>query len=686
LDKIVTFAGKSDKGIFTHLLDYERSYLEKTASEYHPTIASYINAAKPIKGKTQILLTALGAGEWWGDNANGDYFPESELAHEGPDYGYKTFEHYAKIYKHHVNKDPTASFGDVPLSIYNPVFHRVELIVLLDNAKAPDIAQRVENGDYPDWSMGTRVPFDICSICGNKAPSRATYCEHARYYMGKIHPESGKKVYVRNVRPRFFDISYVLIGADRIAKTLRKVAHVRPDYMAMGSAEAAEKMAARAKSAAITKEVPGGDAPSSQDEVKESIKTLLRSIPEVKAREKVLPPEVMDRLSSLPLERSLSTMTMLGIVPKPQEFQRLFLIAKGLRQLADLLDQRNLCFDPMLKDEPSQSDMDAFDISHRHFDPFALELLRPHMEGRSYAAPHLGKRIVMIVKTAAPVCEEPIFIKASAEKDGKKPIGIMPVMIAAAGAYAALAKKAPVESLKGIDKLLQSDAGLGLAAALGIGLLSVFHNTFGPKVKGQFTPGKYENPDANDVFARIEQMKQKPYLKLASVSLPPSGVAANLGAAGKRLFLGIPAAYMASGVFAKHREINPYEEEGRMKSFVRQHPDLISGALIADAMLSARGRGSRGLINKLAPKVVGKTVGRFAKAAEAVDEIFGTEFAKTADAQDFLTNAVTWPLAIGKANLPGRIVGGLFDQAVLETSGKLLSKRKEKAEKSSPAS
>jgi len=65
-EKLLTFEGRNDRGIFTYLIDAERTHLEKTAAEYHPTIGAYINDAKPIPGKMQALLTALGAGEWWG--------------------------------------------------------------------------------------------------------------------------------------------------------------------------------------------------------------------------------------------------------------------------------------------------------------------------------------------------------------------------------------------------------------------------------------------------------------------------------------------------------------------------------------------------------------------------------------------------------------------------------------------
>ena len=664
MDKLLLFPGKTEKGVFTHLIDYERSYLQKTASQgaYHPTIASYISSAKQIPGKTQILLTALGSGEYWGDNANGDYFPESELAYDGTeDYGYRTFMKYAKIYKHHVNKNPHAAFGDVPLAVFNPAFHRVELIVLLDNAKAPDIADHIDNGNYPDWSMGTRIPYDVCSICGNKAPNMKFYCHHAKYMMGKIDPETGRKVFVRNYRPKFFDISYVLIGADRIAKTLLKVAHARPSYYGISSAALAEKAAEVAKQATIEKHVPAGpsEPPSSQTSG-EALRALAGSIPAVKAQERSLPPPVLEGLAKMPLSRSLSTMTLLGILPKPQEFQRLFLLSKGLRALADTLDQKALCFDPMMRPDPDASDMGSFDISHRHFDEDGMRLLLPFLPERSYASPHLARRIEVLIKTGSGTTARdlPTFIKWAEEDQKKKGLGLLPVMIAAAGAYAALSKKAPEGSLHGIDKLLQSKAGLGLATALGIGLLSMFHTTFDPKVKNHVDSGDYTNPDANDIFSRVEEHKEKPYLKLG-------GVTQNLGAAGRRLFIGVPAAYMGSGVLQKHHDTNPQDEEGRIRTFVRQHPEVIGGGLVADATLSARGKGSHAVIKK--------TLGGLRKVAEELD---GEELPeKTADLQDFVTNALVGPLATGRVNLPGKIVGGIVDSGIAEGLGHLLKKR-----------
>ena len=66
-----------------------------------------------------------------------------------------------------------------------------------------------------------------CSICGNKAPNRKAYCDHAKYQMGELLP-NGKRVFVWNPSPRFFDISMVRRPADRLGFMMKKVADAAP--------------------------------------------------------------------------------------------------------------------------------------------------------------------------------------------------------------------------------------------------------------------------------------------------------------------------------------------------------------------------------------------------------------------------------------------------------------------------
>ena len=651
MEKLLLFPGRTDRGIFTYVIDNELPYLVKTASEYHPEIANYINSAKKILGKTQILLTALGAGEVWGSNINGDFFPESGLSHFGEDYGYKTFEYSAKMYKHHINKDPTAAYGDVALSVYNPKYHRVELILVLDNAKAPDIAERMDNGDYPEWSMGCKVPFDVCSICGNKAPTRAHYCEHLKYYMGRIHPGTGKMAYAINYTPKFFDISQVLIGADKIAKTLKKVASINMKQ-SVSSALLAEKMAGK-KVAEIEKEIPSSP-PASQD----AVDTLAKAIPEVKAQEKPLPKELVDQLASNDIKKVFSTMVMMGIIPKPQEFQRILLISIGKKDVADHLDSHNMCFDPMMVPDPYPIHEKILGLSADKFDPSIMSALAPHVPDRSYALPHLARRIVIMIKRGNQE-NLPTFIKIGKDEDKRKPFGILPLMMLAAGLYAALSKNAPKEVVGKLDMVIAKYPALVAALAA---TPMIFNMVAGPHMKGQFDQATPVNPDVNNILARVEEQKAKPFLKISGL----------LGPASRRLFVGIPAVYMASGILQKHREANPYEQEGRIKSWIRKYPDLIGSALAFDAMMSLFGRGSYGVIKHLAPAA--KSF--FQKGSDFAAKAFpGSPVTKTASAQDFVTNALIWPLAFGGKGIPGRVVGGLFDQAILEGSRNVVSKK-----------
>lgn len=659
MDKLLIFPGKTDRGIFTFVIDKEIDHLTKTAAEYHPEISAYINGAKTIPGKTQILLTALGAGEFWGSNVNGDYFPESALAYPGKEYGFKTFETNAKVYKHHINKDPSANYGDVTLAVYNPTYHRVELIISLDNIRASDIVASINSGDYPEWSMGCRVPYDICSICGNKAPSRKEYCNHLKYYMNRIDPETGKHVHAINLHPRFFDISQVLIGADKIAKTLMKVAASAGRATPfLGSAYIAEKMATEEKAAEIEKQIPASDPPASQD----TVETMAAAIPEVKAQEKPLPEDVLDSLGSMPLKDVFSTLPLLGILPKPQEFQRIVLISIGKKKAADHLDHHNMCFDPKWVEEPSRSHMNLVDMGGSPSERI-IHMLKPFMGERSYAAPHLGKRLVVMIKSAG---QEylPNFIKMGADAE-RDPIGLMPILMLAAGMYAAFSKKAPGQAVGKIDNMIANHPLL--AGALVGAVPLAFNAAAGEEVRGEYdASGPLENPDRTDIFSRIEERKSKPYLKIAGPLLGP---------AGKRLFLGIPAAYMASGVMQKHREANPYEQEGRIRSFIRRNPDIIGAALGADAVMARSGKGSTKYIKGL-KNFGNKAWDKASKAKSAFTKKSSFE-TKESSAQDFLTNALIWPVAFGPKNLPGRIVGGLFDQAVFDTSGKLLAKKKQ---------
>ncbi len=204
---------------------------EKIAS-VHPEILAYKSQLSPEPGKTYVHILALGAGEYYGPNLNNDHFPWQGLQHDHTKtphphlHGFKTFLN-AHAFAHHVNKDPEKAYGDVLLSVLNSQMKRVELIVAIDDEKCvrnggEKTLQRIKAGEYPSTSMGCRVPYDVCSICGHKARFRPEYCEHMTTQAGKIY-EDGRKVFVYNPYPRFFDISFVFIGADRTSFVLERI-------------------------------------------------------------------------------------------------------------------------------------------------------------------------------------------------------------------------------------------------------------------------------------------------------------------------------------------------------------------------------------------------------------------------------------------------------------------------------
>jgi hypothetical protein len=73
MDKITTFAGYTENPHIFPMDMYETPMIKAAVGELHPLIADYISNVKPIPGKNILLIDALGAGEVWGCNVNGDY-------------------------------------------------------------------------------------------------------------------------------------------------------------------------------------------------------------------------------------------------------------------------------------------------------------------------------------------------------------------------------------------------------------------------------------------------------------------------------------------------------------------------------------------------------------------------------------------------------------------------------------
>ena len=158
-----------------------------------------------------LWIRIVSAGEFYGSNNNADYFPESELVEY-----FETFNE-AHPFKNHENKNVENAIGKIFTVRWNPVMKCVELLKGIDKKRSPEIARGYLKGYLTDVSMGCKVPYTVCSICGNKARKRSEFCDHVKYYRNQLL-STGERVYEINYKPKFHDSSTVLRGAERVAK------------------------------------------------------------------------------------------------------------------------------------------------------------------------------------------------------------------------------------------------------------------------------------------------------------------------------------------------------------------------------------------------------------------------------------------------------------------------------------
>jgi len=187
-----------------------------------------------VKDEVPVHLIALGASEAWGPNRNGDAFPEPVLKRS-----HDTFVKFAYWFRNHRNKkeDGHPHYGVVKASAYNPEMRRVELLVGLPatdraaremgcDGPADREVEKLARGEDIAVSMACRVPYDVCSGCGNKARTREEYCRAdscpyggCRDNLTRLVKKGGDVhlLHVVNDDPVFFDISNVFRPADRTA-------------------------------------------------------------------------------------------------------------------------------------------------------------------------------------------------------------------------------------------------------------------------------------------------------------------------------------------------------------------------------------------------------------------------------------------------------------------------------------
>lgn len=212
------------------LIGSDRSNFIKSAGHM---FLNDIDNTKFAKDEVPIHLIALGASEAYGPNRNGDGFKEATCKQH-----HQTFEKFAKFFRNHKNKPERGDphFGIIKRSAYNDAMKRVELLVALNQEKsaadrnggfvADAELEKLARGEDIAVSMACRVPYDVCSWCGNQAKTRSDYCTTEKCAAGGCHANLTRLIkvgsdmhhlHVDNPTPTWFDISRVFRPADRIA-------------------------------------------------------------------------------------------------------------------------------------------------------------------------------------------------------------------------------------------------------------------------------------------------------------------------------------------------------------------------------------------------------------------------------------------------------------------------------------
>ena len=426
---------------------------EKTASivkqaQVSDEIAQVIDGIQPEAGHRYVLVNGIGSGEFWSSNKNGDYFPELGLSKKGDEYGYETFMQ-GHNFIHHENKDPEKAVGSIKFAAYNPRMHRCELVLDTDLSKLakadPEIYEKVAAGEPVDVSMGSKCDFDVCSICSNRASNRSEYCSHLKTAMNQIL-DDGRKVYAYTPHPRFFDMSYVTKGADVTAKALHYLNKAASEHVNPGTESGRTTSCPDPSLHETASCEPSYSQPYfNQDHL--AATTILE------VTEPRIPSATLDEMAKVGYHEALSTCSHLGIVLKPEEYQRLTLVALGQKEAADKAEAAGAVIDPS---EHSWFDPEIQTIDKQtdpaRFSPKVASLVCDHIESRTIFEPYFSKRLERAAHIPGETFEK-IAKRESFEKDAAN---FMTPEIAAALAlgYVIYRKGIPKSDIEAVRKAI----------------------------------------------------------------------------------------------------------------------------------------------------------------------------------------------------------------------------------------
>ncbi|GEM_PF-3883447 len=459
--EIVANSGESRpslEGLGPHIIDYVNNVL--------------LNGKQP--NEIYILVNAVAAWEAWGANKNGDAFPEEMLRE-----CHSTFELYGNVFREHKHTDKNNAIGRVVKSFYTWSQKRVQLIIAVYKDKAKDIVDKINKGQAFSVSMGIHVPYDICSICGNRAKARKFYCEHLAYHMGEIL-EDGRQVCAINPPGKFFDLSVVGVGADETAWGLQKVASVgaKPNSHTVTPWDFSQKKQASSVTEEKIENIVAG-----VPEANLAINEVVKHAPVFLAIDKDLPEEFFEKVVPYhSTDEIVSSCASIGIPLKPREFIRIILIKEF-----DLSSPATRGVPQVIIDDTAAASATAMletkDIAFRNIASLRgavnSEIVKylakiGAIKERSFAYPFPGMRLAEFMSGNRTItASEPVVRLATLDKTA----GIATDLLTVGGLYL-LSKKAPVigglvnkaqDTMKKHPWLIPATLGLALAFAPGRG-------------------------------------------------------------------------------------------------------------------------------------------------------------------------------------------------------------------------
>lgn len=255
-----------------------------------------------------------------------------------------------------------------------------------------------------------KVKFDVCSLCGNKAPSRKAYCQHAKFRLGEYIPSTGKRIFVWNPSPKFFDISMVRRPADKHGFMMKKVAETVPEIRSsaiMGEyIEDMSRKIANLRKMSIINKVLKGDAVAAKEDDGEThvLKEFGDRVakPVAASMQPLSDTTIQELLKYHPAE-VLSTLSSMGILLTTPEFIKYFVwkLAPGTVIPEEALDRAVACQqgifkllanNPQLMD--AITDTGFVDVSEKHVNQDLAQKAAALLEKRSQAKDYLYRHLV----------------------------------------------------------------------------------------------------------------------------------------------------------------------------------------------------------------------------------------------------------------------------------------------------